>query len=130
MKSQRIFDNGSIRFLSSCLNEQEKEVKNEQDLNDLMGENSRLQTELTATQKKLFKAKETIRIVRTGSKEKEKVSLLQETLKALEKQHAAVVAELSSTQGDLMEYGMQILNAADLVLNVWDLGVFFGPLMF
>jgi len=75
----------------------------EQDLNDLMGENSRLQTELTATQKKLFKAKETIRIVRTGSKEKEKVSLLQETLKALEKQHAAVVAELSSTQGDLQE---------------------------
>eukprot|EP00505_MAST-04D_sp_SCG-Rhode-Island_P002049 Stramenopile-MAST_4_protein_2049 len=75
----------------------------EQDLNDLMGENSRLQTELTATQKKLFKAKETIRIVRTGSKEKEKVSLLQETLKALEKQHAVVVAELSSTQGDLQE---------------------------
>ena len=75
----------------------------EEDVLLLQQQNSSLQMELTATQKKLFKAKEKIREVRQGTKDKQKISLLQESLAALEKKHNALVAQLSSTQSDLQE---------------------------
>ena len=69
----------------------------------LQQQNNSLQQELTVTQKKLFKAKEKIREVRQGRKDKEKISILQESLVALEKKHNAVVTQLSSTQADLQD---------------------------
>ena len=75
----------------------------EQDLQDLRKDNDALQTELTNTQRKLFKAKERIREVSAGTKEKEKVLLLQENLNALDKKKTDLENQVSSLQLDLQD---------------------------
>ena len=75
----------------------------EQDLQDLRKDNDALQTELTNTQRKLFKAKERIREVSAGTKEKEKVLLLQENLTVLDKKKTDLENQVSSLQLDLQD---------------------------
>ena len=75
----------------------------QQDLKDLRDDNASLHSELMSTQRKLFKAKERIKKVAAGSVDREKVSLLQENLAAIQKKKEDLENQVALLQNDLKD---------------------------